>query len=279
MTLPTEDQITEEMKLEGFLSPLLDQYREAVTNAHPNWFDLSRRINRLSMKTWLGHSITSPNQEVNDPEPLAVRLFARAINSFEAAIILLERGMTVEGGNMARSVYETAFWLNYIHKAPKVAIKHFLLDELRGKEGRLKAHEKLYAEHPERLADIKRDLVKVRRQLRDQGKSPSIEQIATHGDVGHFFAYYKVLCGSSAHASVLSTGHYLNFFDNDEAGHTIGPDIDGTGRKLGFACHALILSLFGFAEIIRNEHTNNELLPLTKEFFELSEKFEFGSLD
>lgn len=100
MSPPTEDEVSTEMSRDGFLSPLLDTYKSSIIDAHAEWFDFARRLNQTVVKMWLGHPITTEGQLPNDPEPLAVRLMARSMDGFQAAVIVLERGMTVEAGRL-----------------------------------------------------------------------------------------------------------------------------------------------------------------------------------
>lgn len=263
-----DDSVVEaDMIAHGFLSPVLEQHRSIITDAHPDWFDLARRFNRMAMTVWLDHPITPEGLAINTKEPLTVRLMARAISGYEGAIILLERGMTVEAGTLIRSIYETGFWISYILKNEVEAVKFFTLDDLRSKEGRFKAYEKLFSTDEQKLAEVRATLVQVRSQLRGQPKSPSIEAIATMGGVENHFANYKVLCGSSAHASITSTGHYLEFYDDDTAGHVIGPDIAGTGRMVAFAIHALIVAFLGFAQTVDSRSFADELANMSREYF------------
>lgn len=279
MSPPTEDEVSTEMSRDGFLSPLLDTYKSSIIDAHAEWFDFARRLNQTVVKMWLGHPITTEGQLPNDPEPLAVRLMARSMDGFQAAVIVLERGMTVEGGTLARSVYESGFWLAFIREHPVAARKQFLFEELVSAIGRNVSCEKMFSENPTRSAEIKATLVKLRRQRSSASlQKMGIETVATNGKSEEFYAFYKVLCGSSAHASVLSTDHYLQIFDDETAGHTIGPDVDGTARKLAYACHALLLSALAFAGIT-DAGAADELLLHAHEFYLKASEFEFGQLD
>jgi hypothetical protein len=201
------------------------------------------------------------------------------MDSFQGAVLLLERGMTVEAGTLARNVYETGFWLAYVREHPKAATKQFKAEELAAKISRQNGYKKMFAYNPQRLAEIEATLVKLRRERGDSEiKKLPIPTLAERGKSKEFYIYYKVLCGSSAHASVLSTDHYLNFFDDDTAGHTIGPDIAGIDRKLAFACHAVLLSALAFAGFTEADACA-DLLTLTEEFYDRSSRFEFGTLD
>lgn len=279
-TVPTDETVSDEMAIDGFLSPTLHDYIPNIIEAHPAWFDFARRLNRRIVSMWLQHPITTEGLLPLDPEPLAVRLMARAMDSFQGAVLLLERGMTVEAGTLARNVYETGFWLAYIREHPKAATKQFKVEELEAKISRHNGYKEMFAHNAERLTEIEATLVKLRRQREGSKKTDKLQipTLAERGKSKDFYIYYKVLCGSSAHASVLSTDHYLNFFDDETAGHTIGPDIEGIDRKLAFACHAVLLSAIAFAGFTEADACG-DLLTLTEEFFNRSSRFEFGTLD
>lgn len=278
-SVPTDEIVSDDMAIDGFLSPMLHHYIPNIIDAHPAWFDFARRLNRRIVSMWLQHPITTEGLLPLDPEPLAVRLMARAMDSFQGAVLLLERGMTVEAGTLARNVYETGFWLAYIREHPKAATKQFKAEELAAKISRQNAYKEMFSRNPERLAEIEATLVKLRRERGDtEIKKLQIPTLAERGKAKDFYIYYKVLCGSSAHASVLSTDHYLNIFDDDTVGHTTGPDIAGIDRKLAFSCHALLLSALAFAGFTEADACA-DLLTLTEEFYDTSSRFEFGSLD
>src|SRR5690606_36598191 len=95
-SVPTDETVSDDMAIDGFLSPMLHDYIPNIIEAHPAWFDFARRLNRRIVSMWLQHPITTEGLLPLDPEPLAVRLMARAMDSLQGAVLLLERGMTVE---------------------------------------------------------------------------------------------------------------------------------------------------------------------------------------
>lgn len=86
------EMVADQMAKDGFLSPLLHDYIPNIVSEHPDWFDYVRRLNAVVMTMWKDHPITTAGQLPMDREPLAVRLLARALSSFQGAILMLERG-------------------------------------------------------------------------------------------------------------------------------------------------------------------------------------------
>lgn len=275
----TEDAIADEMSVVGFLSPKLDAHRSFIVQDHAAWFDVCSRINKLAVSAWINHPIETAGQDPNDPEPLAVRLMARAISGYEAAILVLQLGMTVEGGTLARSVYETGFWIAFIMKNAPEAVRWFNLDDDHGRHGRLKAFANLYANNKELLPGIKADLLKAAKKVEGQPRPLGMETLAKRGTVDNYYAYYKRLCGSSAHASVMSTDHYLTFFDDGTAGHELGPDMAGIDRMLAFCGHAMIMCITTFSVTVRDLQTQSAIVKLNEEFLQMSQQFALGNFE
>lgn len=278
-TVPTEDSVADEMSGDGFVSPLLNQFIPNIVAAHPEWFDYARRLNRVTMTMWSKHPITTAGQLPMDREPLAVRLLARALSSFQGAMLMLERGMVIEAGTLARSNYETGFWLAYLRDHPMAAIKQFEIDEIYSAIGRHEGYQKLYANNPERIASVNAALTKLRASKnKTTVKKLGIEALAKAGDCGDFYTFYRVLCGTSAHASVRSTDYYLKVFPDKTLGHEFGPDLDGIPQQAAFNCHAMLLCALSFANITEATAAHS-LHDLTVEFDQRSKAMPFGTLD
>src|SRR5690606_32278458 len=80
--------------------------QETRENAH-DWFSLVEDLNRSAVATLARLAASSSS----DRELAAAALFGRAVQSFEAAIILAERGMLADAGTIARNIVECAIYL------------------------------------------------------------------------------------------------------------------------------------------------------------------------
>lgn len=133
------ERISEEaMREDGFLSPILDKLIPDHIKTNQEWFDIARDLNRLSLKVWLdtkleGHPL--------GPNAIAGRLMARSTDTFASAVILAERGLTIESQSLSRNIYESAFWIGYIVANAEEAAQAFMADELfsRSQRGELVA--------------------------------------------------------------------------------------------------------------------------------------------
>ncbi|HEF4776638.1 TPA: hypothetical protein SAP37_001645 [Burkholderia multivorans] len=92
---------------DGFLSPDIDAWRHDVREIARDWFALAEDINRASVAIL----VTLAPSRGSDRELGAAAMFARALQSFEAVILLTERGMLADAGALARNIVESAIYL------------------------------------------------------------------------------------------------------------------------------------------------------------------------
>ncbi|CAN7766006.1 DUF5677 domain-containing protein [Cupriavidus necator] len=92
---------------DGFLSPNVDAWRQEVRENATEWFALAEDINRASVAIL----VTLAPSSGSDRELGAAAMFARALQSFEAVILLTERGMLADAGALARNIVESAIYL------------------------------------------------------------------------------------------------------------------------------------------------------------------------
>ena len=101
---------------DGFLSSTMDGFRGSVREVptYKCWFDFAEDLNRLGWAMLDGHeTTTSDNQRL-----LISVLFIRAHQSFQAAILLIERGMLSDARVVLRSATEGAIALNALANDP-----------------------------------------------------------------------------------------------------------------------------------------------------------------
>lgn len=183
---------------------------------------------------------------------------------------MLARGMVIEAGTLARPYYETGFWLAYLRDHPVAAIRHFEIDGIYAAIGRHEGYLKLYADTPERIASVNAALTKLRASKNKSTVTKlGMEALTKAGDCGDFYTFYRVLCGTSAHASVRSTDYYLEVFPDKTLCHEFGPDLDGIPQQAAFNCHAMLLCSLSLANITEADAAS-VLHDLTAEFDEHS---------
>ena len=247
----TEADAIASMKVDGMLAPVIDEFRPHHIIEHAEWFDFARRFNRLGMRLMNEHVPSLNGKEIRHPVALVMRLAARVAHSFGGAIVLAERGQTVEAQTIVRSIYETGFWVAYIAKSPLAGSEDFISEEMKSQLGRDKAAKKLMADAPDVVRQIDQKIAQTIEARRGRREVPGIEKLATLGDFPDHFAYYKWLCGAAAHPTLLSTTNYLSADDEEGFyGFAFGPDSAGIGHTVGFACHAFSITVLGMCRLL-----------------------------
>src|ERR1700733_11823527 len=102
------------LESDGYLSPDAGNWISKHRGQNFDYFGLAVRLNRACQRAMLACSVPD-----NDNRALVVLLlFARGISSFQGAVLMIERGMSVEALTLARSCLETSFYLAAIVRNP-----------------------------------------------------------------------------------------------------------------------------------------------------------------
>jgi len=92
---------------DGFLSTILDEWSAETKKSTPKWFSLINDLNIAAVAVLPSLELQRSAQK----EIVAAALYARALQTFEASVLLTCRGMLADSETLARSVAETAFFL------------------------------------------------------------------------------------------------------------------------------------------------------------------------
>lgn len=92
---------------EGFLSSGMVDWTLDTRMAAASWFFLVTEINKGAMSILVGLRPKKNSEE----QLIAAALYGRAVQSFQGAIILAERGMLADANTLTRSVVETAIFI------------------------------------------------------------------------------------------------------------------------------------------------------------------------
>jgi len=191
----------------GFLSPNVDAWRQEVRENAADWFALAEDINRASVAIL----VTLAPSSGSDRELGAAAMFARALQSFEAVVLLTERGMLADAGALARNIVESAIYLgglamvaDFPQKMAASNNAHFA-----SMAAALATHLEVDRRDPEAAADM-RALVE---DVKAKGyvlKDIKLLQLAKEVGLDPLYqVVYRKLSGDSAHASLESMNRHL----------------------------------------------------------------------
>jgi hypothetical protein len=95
-------------EIDDYLIPDIDRWIAKNRTQYADAFGLADRLSRVAQQVMLSAEVST-----GDKRALLILLFfARALSSFQGALLLAERGVTVEAQTLARSCLESAFFLH-----------------------------------------------------------------------------------------------------------------------------------------------------------------------
>jgi len=256
----TEEELEASLRAYGFLAATLPEITSAIRRDHAAMFGVADELNLIGQRQLhRGCDIAIAKSELS-PENIGVRLLMRTMSHFQGAIILIDRGMTVEALTLVRNCHENAFWIGALHRDPDATIKAFRHAEAKSQDGLVGALQRIIGGIDEgELKDSFTSLL-AKAPPKSPGLAPTVETLAKSGGLHPNYAFYKQISAGFAHPSLQSIDRYLaKDADGHWEGFVLGPDIDGIADALSLACHALLSTLAAFAELISapNEDDQN----------------------
>lgn len=241
------------IRRDGFLSEVIARMVPRLREMNQLWFDFADRINGVGQRIMNGAEAACIGHSTHEPICIATRFLIRSLSGFQAAVLLAERGMTLEAETLVRGLYENSLWLSYLHTAPIAAVAALRIDELRSQRGRDRAllaqMARSDASDPTLALLLEARVAAADQELRGQPRL-GIEALAAEGQSDDFYMFYKMLSSGSAHPSFHSLARHLEMNpDGSWSGHVTGPDGDGIARALTLASHALLACLAAFSGI------------------------------
>lgn len=235
---------------DGFLSPMMGEWRCQAQLSAPLWFALIQDINRGAVALL---TVLAPSR-ASDRELASAAMFARALQSFEATVILAERGMLADAGSLARNIVESAVFLGGL-----ALIDDFTKRMAASNNAHFFGMAKAIAEQmegnasPEYLANASelRDLLQ---NVVAQGHARSginLRQLAKEVGMDPLYeVVYRSLSGDAAHPSLASIERH---FGRNGAGQVekllFSPQRDGMEKVLSAAISAFLAALEALGEV------------------------------
>lgn len=243
----------------GFLSSEINEAIARHREANRTWFELADELNRVAQRQLSLWSVPADDSRAF----IAALLFMRGLSNFQGAILLAERGMTLEAGILVRSCFETVFCLGATHKN-----KDFAEVLIRDDADRRSKLARVLLKLPDDSSGLDpADRKKLRRFLDDLVKSgrettalTTIAAAKLAGLTEIYDTYYRGLSNDAAHPSVVALNRHV---DTNEKGEVIGfrwgPSANDVKDTLMAACTASIYLVNWAKDIFGSEQTANDL--------------------
>lgn len=255
---------------DGFLSPILDDWSAQTKLSAPDWFRLIEDANRAAVAIL---PTIAPRLD-SDSELAAAMLYARAVQSFEASVMLSNRGMLADAGTLARSLVETTIFLGGL-----ACIENFT-------ERMAAANNQHYFKYGRALVDFAEetkiaDVEELKSLLADETvkgyKAAGINMQQLAQEVGMDALYevvYRQLSGDAAHPSVMSSErHLVRGTDRKIKKLTFQPQRDGMEKMLSCAIFGIIGAWEALAIIFQRSDIGANATLYTARYQALGEVF------
>jgi hypothetical protein len=236
-----------------------------------DWFALAHDLNCVAQTFYVDCTALLTGRGTHDPICMGLQLMPRALAAFQGTMVLLERAMTIEAKTLVRAIFETAFWIGYLHEKRSEGAEELRHETLKSEIGLMKASLTALPDiGDEQKAEV-HARIREMEPLRDAlPTSPNIESVARLGGFGSAYIHYKMLSNSAAHASLKSTLIYLGRDkDGQFTGHEIGPDFDGAGEAMYLACFGLITAVEGLRRLTNRPDIDDEFAKLMERYHAL----------
>jgi hypothetical protein len=240
---------------EGFLTLDLVEWMATTRVQFKEWFDLVDSFNRGAIKILLAIKPSlSKNQEL-----VAASLYRRAIQSFEGAVLMTERGMIADARSLVRSCAETAIaiWGVAIdEKFVDALIEAHQSHRLRHANALLKDPESCQELKPEQVSNLQQVVAEVTRQYQPPRPQSIIwDQVAKRAKIVALYdTIYRMTSGDAAHATVLALDRHVEPDGRGKIGQlTFRPETRDLAQTLSFATNALLHAMVAIARVFPQE--------------------------
>ena len=249
----------ERFRAEGFYTTPTSALLEIIQDGDRELWNYCEQLNRAAMRTaWALRPRKSVREQV-----VGALLFIKALNSYQGSLVLLQRGMMVEGEALCRTGLECAFELGAIAKdTTRIDALH-------------QAHERHQALHAQRLLDHDAASGHVlnaaaRASLEQQaalgGSRANLEHAAAAAGLQTLYdASYRGISGYAAHATFGALQRLVKE-DGERISIQMGPDMGELSHALISAAPVVLECFAPLARIFNDEALSLEGTRLAVDF-------------
>lgn len=235
-----------------FLDPELGRIVAHVQEAHKVHFDFVHRLSELAHEALFDAKVTKTDLQ----QLLLASLQHKALTSFQAVVLLGERGLPSETRVVLRTLLEVTFRIVAIAKDKNVGRAYVLEDELHRKKFinkyKMLSDEIRNKVTEEVLSDLKST---IEQNIKDKDiKELKTQWFAQRADMMDFYNTAYAVLSDSVHVNVRNLESALQL---DESGDIVrlnyGPNDEDLDTHLLTASEALLISLHAVYSVIDTE--------------------------
>jgi len=247
------------MEKEGFLAKALNDFHQEVRKKYPKHFDAAFDANRyaqqLQYKIEIKKNYTDDGVQIDTDHILAAILYSRTVSSYQAFLLVSQRGMAQQAKMLLRCMFETLFPLVSIQKNEGYAKRLIAADEC----DRLKTFNKIirlkYRQDPnDAILEEVKALAEISKRVIEENKLKKIgvaDNAENAGLLDWYDTAYSLLSGT-VHASIRSLQESLVLdSDDDIICLKNEPEIDELGHLYAIAIESILFAVIAIGEIFK----------------------------
>lgn len=237
----------------GFFSHDVNEWSNSYCTGNKSTFDRASDLARIALGLAYRKSEISARFGKLELYIFGV-LFIRCISNFQAAIILLRKGMNLEARILARSCLECTFMIAAARKMGTEFVTRMIKQH---HDARKKIGLEIEKMHKKGVAFTDEQVFVVRKIIEEHvaGGAETFDfyNIAQKGGLENWYIFYRQLSNYAAHPSLDSLQY---FFDGEAEDIVFGPnsDIDDLSDVVDLSCMFLIAACKDF-----NEHLGEDV--------------------
>jgi hypothetical protein len=230
----------------GFLSKALGTWVAETRSQFHLEFATADRINRLAMKMLFD----LPAENMTDAHLISNCCFGRILQSFQSAVLLVERGALLDARTITRSCAESVILLSALKAEPATPNRLEEADDLhrlKFAEAILRRNDVINVHSGEEVAILKQVISEIRTKYKDKKpRDTNLWDMAELGGMQELYNLaYRSTSGDAAHPTLRALQRY--FFDHSTDGCLGGfkyhPDRSDTRSTLHLACFAMVQAI------------------------------------
>ena len=255
----------------GFLGEPVEKWSGEFKKKHRRLLDRCEQLNRDA------HSLLfSVEVHTKDGREIIVAcLFMRAVEFYQAAVLLLEKGMQTSAKGNVRSLLESVFTLRAVAKCDKMLKAYINKDE----HSRRKTVNKAKNNKTPNLGLLQKEnldetLNEIKRTIEEEDiKDIHTEEFSRRADMHDWYVdIYSLWLSPATHSSVRDFENDLVLTEQGEVvGLQCGPEDSEAPSLLAYASHCLIMGFPAVANVFFNG--NSEKLSALKKMWDAHDDF------
>ncbi len=236
-----------ELKLDdnGLLGESVEKWSGEFKKKHRQLLNRCEQLNRDVHSLLFSIKVhTKDGREV-----ITACLLMRGVEFYQAAILLLEKGMSTSAKTAVRSLLESVFILRAVAKCDKMLKAYIDNNEIQ----RLKTINKMLNNPNSDEVLQEEDLHKIKDEIKQKGIKPTnIKEFSEHADMDDYWYedIYSLWLSPATHSSVRDLER--NFRSNDQQSISelrYGPEDSKAGQLLAHASYCLLLGFSAVANV------------------------------